>query len=75
MDFTQPYISTGLVIVVPVESIKSNAWVFLRPFSVRMWCVTGAFFFVIGFVIWLLEHRVNSAFRGPPKRQCINMFL
>lgn len=75
VDFTQPYISTGLVIVVPVESIKSNAWVFLRPFSLGMWCVTGAFFFLIGVVIWLLEHRVNSAFRGSPKRQCITIVL
>lgn len=75
VDFTQPYISTGLVIVVPVESIKSNAWVFLRPFSVGMWCMIVAFFFLIGVVIWLLEHRVNSAFRGPPKRQCVTIFL
>ncbi|XP_073114058.1 glutamate receptor 3.7 [Elaeis guineensis] len=75
VDFTQPYISTGLVILAPIKSIKSNAWVFLRPFTVGMWCMTGAFFFLIGVVIWLLEHRVNSAFRGPPKRQCITMFL
>nr|CAD1832131.1 unnamed protein product [Ananas comosus var. bracteatus] len=74
-DFTQPYISTGLVIVAPMKSIKSNAWAFLRPFTIRMWCVTFAFFFMIGMVIWLLEHRVNSDFRGPPKRQCITMLL
>ncbi|XP_073009428.1 glutamate receptor 3.7 [Typha latifolia] len=74
-DFTQPYISTGLVIVAPIKTIKSNAWVFLRPFTVGMWCVTGAFFFIIGVVIWMLEHRVNSDFRGSPKRQCITMFL
>lgn len=75
VDFTQPYISTGLVVVVPLESTKSSAWVFLRPFSVRMWCVIGTFFFLIGVVIWLLEHRVNSDFRGPPKRQCTTIFL
>lgn len=75
MDFTQPYISTGLVVVVPLESTKSSAWVFLRPFSVRMWCVIGAFFFLIGVVIWILEHRINSDFRGPPKRQCTTIFL
>lgn len=75
VDFTQPYISTGLVILAPIKSTKSGAWVFLRPFTVGMWCMTGAFFFLIGVVIWLLEHRVNKAFRGPPKRQCITMFL
>ncbi|KAI0495185.1 hypothetical protein KFK09_025335 [Dendrobium nobile] len=75
VDFTQPYMSTGLVIVVPTRSTKSSAWVFLRPFTVGMWCVTGAFFFIIGIVIWILEHRVNSDFRGSPKRQCLTMFL
>ncbi|XP_039132172.1 LOW QUALITY PROTEIN: glutamate receptor 3.7-like [Dioscorea cayenensis subsp. rotundata] len=75
VDFTQPYISAGLVIVAPVDSIKSNVWVFLRPFSVGMWCVTGAFFLLIGLVIWILEHRVNKDFRGPPKRQLVNMLL
>lgn len=75
VDFTQPYIASGLVIVVPMKNTKSSAWVFLRPFTVRMWCMTGAFFFLIGFVIWILEHRVNKDFRGSPKRQCLTMFL
>ncbi|KAG0503608.1 hypothetical protein HPP92_003680 [Vanilla planifolia] len=75
VDFTQPYISSGLVIVVPTKSTKSSAWVFLRPFTVGLWCVTGVFFFLIGIVIWILEHRVNKDFRGSPKRQCITIFL
>lgn len=75
VDFTQPFTSTGLVIVVPIKSIKSNIWVFLRPFSVGMWGVTGAFFLLVGVVVWLLEHRVNSDFRGSPKRQCFTIFL
>ncbi|XP_077243558.1 glutamate receptor 3.7-like [Tasmannia lanceolata] len=75
VDFTQPYISTGLVIVAPIRSTKSSAWFFLKPFSWEMWCVTGAFFFFIGVVIWILEHRVNEDFRGPPRRQLITMIL
>ncbi|KAJ8630325.1 hypothetical protein MRB53_023648 [Persea americana] len=75
VDFTQPYIATGLVIVAPVKSTKFSAWVFLKPFSLQMWCVTGAFFFLIGFVIWLLEHRINNDFRGPPRQQLITIFL
>ncbi|KAL5972712.1 hypothetical protein ACLOJK_039517 [Asimina triloba] len=75
VDFTQPYIATGLVIVTPLKSTKSSAWVFLKPFTLEMWCVTGTFFFLIGFVIWLLEHRINDDFRGPPKRQFITMCL
>lgn len=69
VDFTQPYIESGLVLVAPVRKSNSNAWAFLRPFTPEMWCVTGAFFVVIGVVVWILEHRINDDFRGPPKRQ------
>ncbi|CAN0897006.1 Glutamate receptor 3.7 [Linum grandiflorum] len=75
VDFSQPYVATGLVVVAPVRSLKANAWVFLKPFTVEMWCVTGASFFVIAVVIWLLEHRVNDDFRGPPKRQIVTMIM
>lgn len=75
VDFTQPYTATGLVVVLPVKTTKSNAWVFLQPFSVEMWCATAGSFFLIGGVIWLLEHRVNDEFRGPPKRQLITTIL
>ncbi|KAG6657805.1 glutamate receptor 3.7-like [Carya illinoinensis] len=75
VDFSQPYATTGLVIVAPVRNSKSSAWVFLKPFTVEMWCVTAASFIMIAVVIWILEHRVNDDFRGPPKRQLVTMFL
>ncbi|XP_043692027.1 glutamate receptor 3.7-like [Telopea speciosissima] len=74
-DFTQPYVATGLVIVAPIGNKRSSAWVFLRPFTVEMWCTTAAFFLLIGLVIWILEHRINKDFRGPPRRQLMTMFL
>ncbi|KAK4369420.1 hypothetical protein RND71_013212 [Anisodus tanguticus] len=75
VDFTQPYVSTGLVIVAPVDNSESSAWVFLKPFTLEMWGVTALSFLIIAVVIWILEHRVNDDFRGPPKRQIITMFL
>lgn len=39
-----------------------------------MWSVTGIFFLIIGTVIWLLEHRINDDFRGPPVKQVITVF-
>ncbi|KAK0605580.1 hypothetical protein LWI29_028366 [Acer saccharum] len=69
VDFTQPYIDSGLVVVAPIRKLNSNAWAFLRPFTPQLWCVTGAFFLVVGVVVWILEHRINDDFRGPPKRQ------
>ncbi|XXG82861.1 hypothetical protein AAC387_Pa10g0746 [Persea americana] len=74
VDFTQPYIESGLIIVAPVKQIKSNAWTFLKPFSLEMWFVTASFFLFVGFVIWVLEHRLNPEFRGPPRQQLVTVF-
>ncbi|KAJ4770549.1 Glutamate receptor [Rhynchospora pubera] len=74
VDFTQPYIDSGLVVVAPVKRQKSNAWAFLQPFTLEMWCVIGGFFVVVGIVVWILEHRFNEDFRGPPKKQVATIF-
>ncbi|KAL8168312.1 hypothetical protein V2J09_009811 [Rumex salicifolius] len=68
-DFTQPYIESGLVVVAPVKAKESDAWAFLKPFTPMLWCVTAIFFLIVGAVVWILEHRINDEFRGPPRRQ------
>lgn len=73
VDFTQPYIESGLVVVAPIRKSNSNAWAFLRPFTPMMWFVTGMSFFVVGAVVWILERRVNDDFRGPPRRQFVTI--
>ncbi|KAL5557698.1 hypothetical protein UlMin_033909 [Ulmus minor] len=73
VDFTQPYAASGLVVVAPFKKLNTGAWAFLRPFSLQMWGVTAAFFLVVGIVVWVLEHRINDEFRGPPKRQFITI--
>lgn len=74
VDFTLPYVASGLVIVVPAKRLNSNAWAFLQPFTLKMWCVIGLFLLTVGAVIWILEHRINDEFRGPPKQQIITIF-
>lgn len=71
VDFTQPYIESGLVVVAPVREQSPHTWSFLRPFTLEMWGVTVIFFLVVGAVVWILEHRVNNKFRGPPKEQFV----
>ncbi|XP_077246921.1 glutamate receptor 3.3 isoform X2 [Tasmannia lanceolata] len=73
LDFTQPFIESGLVVLAPVRKSNTSAWAFLRPFTVEMWFVTGAFFLVVGVVVWILEHRINDEFRGPPKKQVVTI--
>jgi len=74
VDFTQPYVESGLVIVSPVKATSSNEWAFLKPFTPGMWAVTGAFFLFVGAVVWILEHRFNPEFRGSPRKQMVTIF-
>lgn len=73
VDFTQPFVTSGLVVVTPFKKLNTGAWAFLRPFSPLLWGVTAAFFIVVGIVVWTLEHRINDEFRGPPKKQLITI--
>ncbi|XWS23009.1 hypothetical protein CRYUN_Cryun29cG0084500 [Craigia yunnanensis] len=73
VDFTQPYMESGLLVVAPVKEAKSNPWAFLKPFTREMWFVTAAFFLLVGAVVWILEHRINHEFRGPPSQQLITI--
>ncbi|KAG2308841.1 hypothetical protein Bca52824_028589 [Brassica carinata] len=73
VDFSQPYASTGLVVVIP--NVHNGTWIFLRPFTTQLWCVLLASFLCISVVIWILEHRINEDFRGPPRRQIITIIF
>ncbi|KAJ7555971.1 hypothetical protein O6H91_05G063600 [Diphasiastrum complanatum] len=70
VDFTQPYIASGLVVVVPAHKEETNAaWAFMRPFTPAMWCTTFVFFLCTGVVVWLLERKKNPTFRGGPLKK------
>ncbi|KAM4125791.1 hypothetical protein ACJW30_01G339700 [Castanea mollissima] len=70
VDFTLPYTESGVSMVVLVkDDVRKNLWIFLKPLSLTLWLTTGVAFIFTGLVIWVLEHRVNPDFRGPPKQQ------
>ncbi|KAL6656051.1 hypothetical protein ACP70R_006877 [Stipagrostis hirtigluma subsp. patula] len=71
VDFTLPYMSSGISMVVPMRDQRSKraAWVFLKPLRYDLWLVSFAFFLFTGFAVWAIEHRVNEEFRGPPSYQ------
>ncbi|KAF5735877.1 glutamate receptor 3.6-like isoform X3 [Tripterygium wilfordii] len=73
VDFTQPYVESGLVVVAPVRRLNSDALAFLRPFTPMMWGVTAVSFLAVGAAVWILEHRLNNDFRGPPNRQVVTI--
>ncbi|XP_073158633.1 glutamate receptor 2.2-like [Henckelia pumila] len=70
VDFTLPYMASGVSMVVPIKEDKSkNAWVFIKPLTWELWLASFCSFVFIGVLIWILEHRINEDFRGPPWHQ------
>ncbi|XP_076882529.1 glutamate receptor 2.2-like [Bidens hawaiensis] len=64
-DFTQPYTESGLEMIVPVKSRLSNQpWLFLKPFTAKMWLITAAITIYNGFIIWLIERNHNKDLQG-----------
>lgn len=65
VDFTQPYTESGLEMIVPIRSKVSNQpWLFLKPFTAKMWWLIAAITLYNGFVIWLIERRHCEHLRG-----------
>jgi ionotropic glutamate receptor len=62
------------MIVPIVDNNSKNAWVFLKPLTWDLWVTSFCFFIFIGFVIWVLEHRINEDFRGPASHQAGTSF-
>ncbi|XP_076907085.1 glutamate receptor 2.2-like [Bidens hawaiensis] len=64
-DFTQPYTESGLEMIVPVRSrISNQPWLFLKPFTAKMWLITAAITIYNGFIIWLIERNHNKDLQG-----------
>ncbi|XP_024024754.1 glutamate receptor 2.7 isoform X1 [Morus notabilis] len=68
VEFTQPYMESGLSMVVPIRS-KESTWIFIKPFTGEMWVVTGAIFAYTMLIVWFLEHPTNPEFSGTLKNQ------
>ncbi|KAJ0090998.1 hypothetical protein Patl1_14363 [Pistacia atlantica] len=75
VDFTLPYSESGVSMVVLVkDDEKKDFWIFLKPLSLDLWLTTGLVFILTGLVIWVLEHRINTEFKGPPEHQLGTIF-
>ncbi|KAF5189174.1 Glutamate receptor 2.2 [Thalictrum thalictroides] len=75
VDFTLAFSESGVSMVVPIKNNhRKNEWIFLKPLTRDLWLTIGAFFILTGFVVWVLEHRVNEEFRGKVTEQ-VGMIL
>ncbi|PPD78426.1 hypothetical protein GOBAR_DD24620 [Gossypium barbadense] len=66
--YNKPYAATGLSMIVSVKP-ESSEWMFLKPFTAKMWLVTGSLLIYTMFIVWFLEHQSNPNFRGPWNNQ------
>ncbi|XP_031483838.1 glutamate receptor 2.7-like [Nymphaea colorata] len=75
VDFTFPYLESGVSMVVPVQPRDDNAWVFLKPMTRPLWLTTGAFFVLTGTIVWILESgNDESEFQGSRSEQTGKVF-
>ncbi|XP_010445030.1 PREDICTED: glutamate receptor 2.4 [Camelina sativa] len=66
VDFTLPYTTSGVGMVVPLkDEVERSSLIFFKPLTRGLWGMTLGSFFVVGFVVWFLERRVNTDFTGP----------
>ncbi|KAJ7958444.1 Glutamate receptor [Quillaja saponaria] len=70
VDFTIVYTQNGATFIVPTkDKNKTDAWIFLKPLTWKLWITSVCFFVFVGFVVWVLEHRSNEDFRGSASHQ------
>ncbi|KAF0931128.1 hypothetical protein E2562_002487 [Oryza meyeriana var. granulata] len=70
VDFTMPFTESGWSMVVAVQKeTNASMWIFLQPLTTSLWLASLVFFCFTGFVVWVIEHRINEEFRGTPWQQ------
>uniref|UniRef100_A0A1J3H2X1 Glutamate receptor 2.4 n=2 Tax=Noccaea caerulescens TaxID=107243 RepID=A0A1J3H2X1_NOCCA len=75
VDFTLPYSTSGVGMVVPLkDDVTRSSQIFFRPLTLGLWLTTLGSFFVVGCLVWILEHRVNTDFTGPLLYQISTIF-
>jgi hypothetical protein len=75
VSFTMPFTDTGLsMVVVMKKETDVGMWIFLQPLTTTLWIASLAFFCFTGFVVWVIEHRINPEFHGTPWKQFGTVF-
>ncbi|XP_044392143.1 glutamate receptor 2.1-like [Triticum aestivum] len=61
VDFTLPYTESGVAMVVPAKSSRTNnIWIFVEPLSRDLWLGSIILLFYTWVVLWLMEFLENS---------------
>jgi hypothetical protein len=74
VEFTQPYVESGLMMVVNVKPDKlKEKWLFINVFTKKMWLLMVAMHLFVGFIIWLIENANNPEFKGFGAMLCFSV--
>ncbi|KAH8488047.1 hypothetical protein H0E87_023931 [Populus deltoides] len=64
VEFSQPYVDSGLVMVVTQKAETSHATWMLKTFTKKLWLLMIAMHVFIGLLVWLIERGNNTEFDG-----------
>ncbi|KAL3739966.1 hypothetical protein ACJRO7_021273 [Eucalyptus globulus] len=63
--FTQPFMGSGLSVIVPAKPDTDRALTFMEPFTATMWVASGGLLIYSTIVVGYLERPINPEFGGP----------
>ena len=64
IDFSIPFINTGLVMTTKIKEAKSDPFFWTKPFDVDLWYAILAFAVLMVLLIWLYDHMSPLGFYG-----------
>ncbi|PIN20884.1 Glutamate-gated kainate-type ion channel receptor subunit GluR5 [Handroanthus impetiginosus] len=64
VEFTHAHTESGVVMVVPVQKRSNGAWLFMKPFTAKMWLLIAFINIYNGFIIWSIERNYHSELKG-----------
>ncbi|KAL7140521.1 hypothetical protein ABFS83_09G125100 [Erythranthe nasuta] len=68
LDFTLPIEQGGITMIKKIQhDVETHdEKFFVKPLRKQLWLTAIALFIFTGIALWILEHRFNKDFRGPP---------
>ncbi|KMZ74962.1 Glutamate receptor [Zostera marina] len=78
VEFSLPFTETGIAMLVPTNknsyAESGSPWILFKPWKWDLWLTVFGFLLLTALMVWVIEHRINPEFRGPPSQQMSLVF-
>ncbi|KMZ74963.1 Glutamate receptor [Zostera marina] len=78
VEFSLPFTETGIAMLVPTSknsyAESGSPWILFKPWKWDLWLTVFGFLLLTALMVWVIEHRINPEFRGPPSQQMSLVF-